>query len=449
MNYTEHYLRNTWSFNYSCYTLMVIFLSLGLISDGFAAAGCPKYSKTVNLAIAAFTTSERGLEYCEYRQTVSGDVDKDGQLDLIVGFTVEGSCADDPQESPGTCGNNYETYLMVFTGTNQVPTTPLMVGGKFVQSVEKLSITAGLIQVDGLKFAQDDASCCPSLPSRELYRLEGRTLVAATPGAQQAPPSASANQHTDTKASSLVVEGTLVNYQPVPEVRPNTVAFQTETKGYRNIYLLDCQDRKYYWAKNIELRTQQETTNTAGAEWKMMSEKSTISNAVYQASCPQLLGSKPAESDPSASENPQFELEFWSSVKNSDDLADFQAYLDKYPQGQFEALARRRIDRLKEAVPVKPTAISVQDKPKPRTFEGTITSYECGDNCYLTITDLQGQEQTGLCGASICELWGENESSFSRYQGKKVRITVDNGQRVDGEGEVIDEMDAYVKIEAL
>lgn len=112
-------------------------------------------------------------------------------------------------------------------------------------------------------------------------------------------------------------------------------------------------------------------------------------------------------------------------------------------------MARRRIDRLKEAVPVKPTAISAHDKPQPRTFEGTITSYDCGDNCYLTITDLQGQEQTGLCGASICELWGENESSFSRYQGKKVRITVDKGEQINGEGEVMVEMDAFVKIEAL
>lgn len=180
-----------------------------------------------------------------------------------------------------------------------------------------------------------------------------------------------------------------------------------------------------------------------------MSDTSTITNAVYQAICPQLLGSNPAESVPSASANPQFELEFWSSVKNSDDIADFQAYLDKYPQGQFQALARRRIDRLKEDVPVKPTAISAHGKPQSRTFEGTITSYDCGDNCYLTITDLQGQEQTGLCGASICELWGENESSFSRYQGKKVRITVDKGHRVDGEGEVIDEVDDFVKIEAL
>lgn len=102
-----------------------------------------------------------------------------------------------------------------------------------------------------------------------------------------------------------------------------------------------------------------------------------------------------------------------------------------------------------EIVLAKPTDILAYGKSRTRTLEGIITSYECGDNCYLTITDLHGQDHTGLCGASICELWGKDESSFSRYKGKKVRITVDKGQQVNGEGEVMGEMDEFVKIEAL
>ncbi len=162
--------------------------------------------------------------------------------------------------------------------------------------------------------------------------------------------------NTGTSNGTLVVDGTTITYKPVPEIQQYGVTFQMDSKGYRNIYRLDCQGRKYLWTNNIELRTNQETTNTAGAEWKMMSEKSTITNAVYEAICPQLLGYNPADSVPSASENPQFELEFWSSVKNSDDLADFQAYLDKYPKGQFQELARRRIDRLREASDSSPPA---------------------------------------------------------------------------------------------
>ena len=36
------------------------------------------------------------------------------------------------------------------------------------------------------------------------------------------------------------------------------------------------------------------------------------------------------------------EMSFWESIKNSSDPSDFQAYLDKYPDGTFAALARRR-----------------------------------------------------------------------------------------------------------
>lgn len=61
----------------------------------------------------------------------------------------------------------------------------------------------------------------------------------------------------------------------------------------------------------------------------------------------------------------QFELEFWNSVKNSDDPADFQAYLTKYPQGQFNELARRRAARLTEAARSLPTVRPPSPGPSP------------------------------------------------------------------------------------
>ncbi|MDP1554697.1 MAG: toll/interleukin-1 receptor domain-containing protein, partial [Hyphomonas sp.] len=36
------------------------------------------------------------------------------------------------------------------------------------------------------------------------------------------------------------------------------------------------------------------------------------------------------------------ELTFWSSVKDSDDKADFEAYLKRYPEGHYSDLARNR-----------------------------------------------------------------------------------------------------------
>jgi uncharacterized caspase-like protein len=53
-----------------------------------------------------------------------------------------------------------------------------------------------------------------------------------------------------------------------------------------------------------------------------------------------------AATGPSADITAQFELQFWKSVQDSTQAADIQAYLDKYPNGVFAALARNRIDAL-------------------------------------------------------------------------------------------------------
>ena len=54
-----------------------------------------------------------------------------------------------------------------------------------------------------------------------------------------------------------------------------------------------------------------------------------------------------------ASDSPQVaadrELLFWESVKDSEHPADIQAYLDRYPGGTYEALARNRLKRLEGA----------------------------------------------------------------------------------------------------
>ena len=55
---------------------------------------------------------------------------------------------------------------------------------------------------------------------------------------------------------------------------------------------------------------------------------------------------------------------FWSSIKDSRDASDFQAYLDRYPSGDFSALARTRLDKLKGAqtASLSPGAVV---KPEP------------------------------------------------------------------------------------
>ena len=60
------------------------------------------------------------------------------------------------------------------------------------------------------------------------------------------------------------------------------------------------------------------------------------------------------------------ELAYWDSIKNSSNVDDFQAYLRKYPNGEFADIARNRIKAL--------TSVSKPDPVKPvtRDYEGVV-----------------------------------------------------------------------------
>jgi hypothetical protein len=61
-----------------------------------------------------------------------------------------------------------------------------------------------------------------------------------------------------------------------------------------------------------------------------------------------------------------FELSYWDSIKNSTNAEDFRSYLEKYPNGQFAALARNRLSVAAEKD--KPTA--KEPTRNTRNFKG-------------------------------------------------------------------------------
>ncbi|MBM3555531.1 MAG: hypothetical protein FJX47_08260 [Alphaproteobacteria bacterium] len=65
----------------------------------------------------------------------------------------------------------------------------------------------------------------------------------------------------------------------------------------------------------------------------------------------------PAPLDPAA-----IELSFWDSIKASNDIADFEEYLRKYPRGQFAGLARNKV----RALTPEPQTASVAPPPPSR-----------------------------------------------------------------------------------
>lgn len=67
------------------------------------------------------------------------------------------------------------------------------------------------------------------------------------------------------------------------------------------------------------------------------------------------------------------ELAFWESVRNSESAGEFRAYLEKYPNGQFAALARARMDTLlaQAAAPgqrVRPSSTTQVAAAEPTTL---------------------------------------------------------------------------------
>jgi uncharacterized caspase-like protein len=63
---------------------------------------------------------------------------------------------------------------------------------------------------------------------------------------------------------------------------------------------------------------------------------------------------------PSADITLQIEREFWISVRDSNRAEDIQAYLEKYPKGNFSPLARNRLDAL-----LRPTRTAAAEATKP------------------------------------------------------------------------------------
>ncbi|MGE5151242.1 MAG: hypothetical protein ACM3II_14065, partial [Rhodospirillaceae bacterium] len=68
--------------------------------------------------------------------------------------------------------------------------------------------------------------------------------------------------------------------------------------------------------------------------------------ALARARLAELLESSSAVRDPAERE---IELAFWDSVRALDNVESMQAYLDKYPTGEFVALAEIRLKELTDA----------------------------------------------------------------------------------------------------
>ncbi len=98
------------------------------------------------------------------------------------------------------------------------------------------------------------------------------------------------------------------------------------------------------------------------------------------ASTASVAGASTAPQTPSGFDERQLELEFWQSVKDSEDWADFQAYLNRYgAEGTFGELAQRRRDFLKEREAQLAAAKAREEEKEKAASEAASSSASASD----------------------------------------------------------------------
>lgn len=83
-------------------------------------------------------------------------------------------------------------------------------------------------------------------------------------------------------------------------------------------------------------------------------------------------------------------------------------------------------------------------------INAVIQSFECGDNCYLTVIDPMGQKISGLCVAKLCRPWNEAAEIAPALIGRRVKVWIGSGQQFNESGNVMATgVTAFNKIELI
>jgi adenylate cyclase len=126
---------------------------------------------------------------------------------------------------------------------------------------------------------------------------------------------------------------------------------------------------------------------------------------------PELPANEPTASDdipslsesapvPSAADGQSVEIEFWDSIKNSVRAQEYEAYLEQYPEGSFVALARARLEAIDAASMRDPQDReielafwqSVRDSANPALIQAYLEKYPKGE--FSTLAEIRLGELT-------------------------------------------------------
>jgi hypothetical protein len=121
------------------------------------------------------------------------------------------------------------------------------------------------------------------------------------------------------------------------------------------------------------------------------------------------------------------ELSFWDSVKNSNEPEDFNAYLERYPNGNFSSLAKRKIQSLQAKtsqsnVGAPPASKPVEQTAKSKFF--TFTLHQCRMSGPTVVCDLSiSNDENGERPLSFYRLDAGRVSKAFDDQGVELRMS--------------------------
>ncbi len=99
-----------------------------------------------------------------------------------------------------------------------------------------------------------------------------------------------------------------------------------------------------------------------------------------------------------------FELTYWESIKNSENADDYKAYLEKYSEGQFASLAKNRIEKLKPAPKVEERAVPANGGQAEITFWDSFKNSTSADDYRAYLEKYPNGEFAGLARRRLAPL---------------------------------------------
>ena len=115
-----------------------------------------------------------------------------------------------------------------------------------------------------------------------------------------------------------------------------------------------------------------------------------------------------------------------------------------YYAGGVKVEPFKETGRIKNEPETAPNIFQRLDYAKARRV--LIQSFECQDNCYLTVVDDDNVNSTYLCQVDLCSSWAESELSLANIIGRHADIFIASGEQVNSDGDVMGTMEAVHEI---